>query len=369
MNKYSVAIDLGTTTIELCIICNNEKNVVASDSFKNRQALYGSDVINRIFAIERNYNNYDKLRQVVIEDIKNSVLKLCSNNKISIEDITKIVFSGNTTMNSILLKKDVSSLGKHPFTNCLSENVVLTEDIIFNTFSCVKEIVFIKGASAFIGGDILSGLLYLSENNMLLNNSLLLDLGTNGEMILKHDDKFYATSASCGPAFEGAIRKQNAYGSNVIDAISLGINARKISKEGILQEPFLDKGIEIMGIKLTASIIHDIILAKAAIISGIEILLNEAGVSRVDLMHIYIAGNFGLYLNLQSAYNIKMLPKEFEGKIKIIGNSSLEGAKILCESCDALKYINDFSSEENFIVIQPSLKKHYEDILLKNMTF
>ena len=61
--------------------------------------------------------------------------------------------------------------------------------------------------------------------------------------------------------------------------------------------------------------------------------------------------------------------KEFEGKIKIIGNSSLEGAKIICESCDALKYINDFSSEENFIVIQPSLKKHYEDILLKNMTF
>ena len=189
--------------------------------------------------------------------------------------------------------------------------------------------VFLSGcSSAFLGGDVIAGVMHIekSRNTEVPERYMFLDLGTNGEMVLKDGERYLATSTACGPAFEGCARKQHAYGNSLLEAIALGRRLEKIHANGTLAEEFLDSGIVIHGIHINSEILQSIMLAKAAVYAGIKCLLKTAGLHARDIDKVYIAGGFGFYLNARDAIDLGMLPQDFMDKLEVVGNASLAGA-------------------------------------------
>ena len=168
--RLYAAIDVGTTTVAVSII-NEDNIVIAKDGFLNPEKIFGSDVISRITNSKKD-DNLMRMKKMVEEAILESYNKMLFNNKeYKDAEIIRAVISANTTMASIILGKNIESLGVSPFKMPFTSD----EEIIF---AGVKSTV-IAGASAFIGGDVLSGALYLN----LKDRDVLMDLGTNGEIV------------------------------------------------------------------------------------------------------------------------------------------------------------------------------------------
>ena len=328
MSKIGYAVDLGTTTIDTCLFDTETKQIIAKASCKNRQSLYGSDVLNRILNVTRKPSLEKTLKALAMDDIEKMLKAMIAKTKFSLKDMVGICICGNTTMISILLEYNIESLGRYPFTSKLSGNVETDSKSLFDLPDLSCKVLLSGCASAFIGGDILSGVVYLSGKYSFGKDStdMLIDMGTNGEMFLVHDNSYYTASAACGPAFEGCLRKQNVYGSNAIDAIAMGVKTRRINNDGVIAEPYFESGIDIMNVHIDMDILRQFILAKAAIRAGIETLSHASDVSLDKIDNVYIAGGFGFYLNLDNAVRLGLLPEEFKGKINIVGNTSLLGA-------------------------------------------
>lgn len=345
-----MAVDLGSTMVDSCLIDAEDKGVLAQRSIKNPQRLYGSDVINRILTVKRDINFLMKMREQAVSAIVELLQEMLADLKKKVEhteqehELVKLdaaAITGNTTMISILLGYDISDMGEAPFPTILHGSVIMPGQELFKD-ARMAEIeeeypefleedcnVFLAGcSSAFLGGDVIAGLMHIEKNRNkdVPQRYLLLDLGTNGEMVLKDGERYLATSTACGPAFEGCARKQHAYGNSLLEAIALGRRLEKIHANGTLAEEFLDSGIVIHGISINSEILQSIMLAKAAVYAGIKCLLRTAGLHAKDIDTVYIAGGFGFYLNARDAIDLGMMPQDFMDKMEVVGNTSLAGA-------------------------------------------
>lgn len=366
-NRIRCAVDLGTTTVDCCLYDEESNKVIASQSFKNPQSLYGSDVINRINAVIRYPENKSKLKKLISDKLNTVIKDMIIQSQIQQNSVYKIVICGNTTMVSLIYGLDVTSLGSYPFEPLLTRSILCkANEVMLDSLKDDTEVILSGCASAFIGGDILSGLYFLKKTDSAIwndqTNLLFLDLGTNGEMVLKCKNKYYATSTACGPAFENCTRRQNAYGSSTIDALAMCLRTKKIDDYGSLRDEYLKNGIDIMGLHIDMDIIHQIILAKSAIRTGIDGLLDYAGIGYKDVDKIYVAGGFGFYLNIENAILLGILPSEFMSKISISGNTSLHGA--LTASAEDIDYFTD-----KIEVLQLALDNNYQEKLINNMKF
>lgn len=369
--RYAYAVDLGSTTIDTAIVEIETEKRLTERSFKNRQSLYGSDVINRILAASRDKKKLASMKAMVSDDLRENASEMLKALSLKQDDIKKICICGNATMISILLEYDIESMGHAPFDTRLHESVQCASDLFFaDDFFCGAQLFLTGTASAFIGGDVLAGMAYIEKRLIAPNNKIkkwmLLDLGTNGEMVLCSEGKYFATSASCGPAFEGSLRRQHVYGSGALSAIALGVKTKNILKNGALKPPFDEKGITISNVRLNSDIIRDIILAKAAIRTGIDFLLDEAGMDADRLDAVFLAGGFGFYLDLDAAYYLGLLPKTFDDKVIVIGNSSLAGACCICKDTCFLGLIDDYIVNNKIKVLQLADKKNYQEALMEN---
>lgn len=369
--RYAYAVDLGSTTIDTAIVEIETEKRLTERSFKNRQSLYGSDVINRILAASRDKKKLASMKAMVSDDLRENASEMLKALSLKQDDIKKICICGNATMISILLEYDIESMGHAPFDTRLHESVQCASDLLFaDDFFCGAQLFLTGTASAFIGGDVLAGMAYIEKRLIApdnkIKNWMLLDLGTNGEMVLCSEGKYFATSASCGPAFEGSLRRQHVYGSGALSAIALGVKTKNILKNGALKPPFDEKGITISNVRLNSDIIRDIILAKAAIRTGIDFLLDEAGMDADRLDAVFLAGGFGFYLDLDAAYYLGLLPKTFDDKVIVIGNSSLAGACCICKDTCFLGLIDDYIVNNKIKVLQLADKKNYQEALMEN---
>lgn len=369
--RYAYAVDLGSTTIDTAIVEIETEKRLTERSFKNRQSLYGSDVINRILAASRDKKKLASMKTMVSDDLRENASEMLKALSLKQDDIKKICICGNATMISILLEYDIESMGHAPFDTRLHESVQCASDLLFaDDFFCGAQLFLTGTASAFIGGDVLAGMAYIEKRLIApdnkIKNWMLLDLGTNGEMVLCSAGKYFATSASCGPAFEGSLRRQHVYGSGALSAIALGVKTKNILKNGALKPPFDEKGITISNVRLNSDIIRDIILAKAAIRTGIDFLLDEAGMDADRLDAVFLAGGFGFYLDLDAAYYLGLLPKTFDDKVIVIGNSSLAGACCICKDTCFLGLIDDYIVNNKIKVLQLADKKNYQEALMEN---
>ncbi|MDO5127229.1 MAG: ASKHA domain-containing protein [Eubacteriales bacterium] len=367
MSVFGFAVDLGTTTIECCLVCMKDKTILERQNFPNPQSLYGSDIMNRIVATIRNPQLLQVMKQAVASKLLSCFDNMIKKTGISAYEVHEICICGNTTMVSILLEHDISSLGVYPFDAILKQGVMCETTQIFGEcgYTCP---VYLSGcASAFIGGDILAGLYFLrkDDKDAFCNKTcLFLDLGTNGEMVLYDNGKYYGASTACGPAFESCTRRQNVYGTTTIDAICLGLLSHKIGEDGRLVSGNTSS-VHIQGVTLTADILHQVLLAKAAICAGIFTLCDAAQIEAKQIETVYLAGGFGFYLNLDSAFSIGLLPSCMESKIKILGNTSVLGAISLLGLEDKNLVMHDLLIHILNFAELPA----YQDLFISNMYF
>lgn len=396
IDKNIIAIDMGTTTIEISLLSSETNEIIDTHKYQNPQKIFGSDVMSRItYSLSDNTN---MLTKIIRESVDIKILELLNSNNVNPKSITTIIVSANTTMNYFLLDKNIRDLSKSPYNVDKVNIAILDYEEIFSTSLFNAKVMIIPWNSAFIGGDIISGL-YFSNFNNLEGSNIFIDIGTNGEIVLKSNNKLFATSTSAGPAFEGsnikcgmmaidgAIYKvekiDNMYsystigeklpvgisGTGLIDLIGNLLIDNKIDANGKLIDVnkhfiYKSKDVEIM---LYQDDIRQVQLAKAAIYTGIELLCRVANILYDDIKHVYIAGGFGSYLNIANAIRIGLLPKEFENKIKIIGNSSLNGA---------IKFAKDINGKEKINKIQKSIEAidlnsipDFQKVYLKNIDF
>jgi uncharacterized 2Fe-2S/4Fe-4S cluster protein (DUF4445 family) len=341
-----VAIDIGTTTcvVALCDLLN--KAIVSVKSFINPQTSYGHDVISRI-AYASSQSGLEHLQKLIIDEIQEALNIMLSESSLSSSTIYEIVIAGNATMNHLFLGINPSKMAYAPYTPTILEQINIKADKIFNqTFDKAMIRVF-PSIDAFVGGDIVSGIyaLNLQKSSAV---SLFIDLGTNGEMVLKNGNQIYVTSTAVGPAFEGinitcgtgaiegalsafSMKDVNVFdyetiqnkplknicGSGLIDIVSELFKFGHISKSGYMKEPFhLDSNTY-----LSPKDVRQVQLAKSAIRAGIETLINYANVSVSKIEKVYIAGGFGQHINIQNVVNIGLLPKELENRVLAVGNT------------------------------------------------
>ncbi len=250
-------------------------------------------------------------------------------------------------MGAIILGLPTSGLSEAPFVSPFTE----TETAALTG----TPMTVLPGASAFLGSDSCGGAWALQPGD----GELLMDLGTNGEMIVNSGGKLYGTSAACGPAFENCVRARGIYGKTVISAISELLRRNRISGDGILSTEDALSGIESGGISVTADILREVMTAKAALAASFTLLVRRAGLEVPELKRIYLAGGFGFHLSLRDAVTVGLIPGNLRERVTVSGNTSLLAAeKMAAEGYDsydayrkkviAMQFAGDPEYEEEF---------------------
>lgn len=341
--NYGAAVDIGTTTVVLKLF-SADGICVGEESALNPQRSFSADVIGRIG--ESLKGNSEKLKEQITNCVFSLLTQACDSVGIHNTDVDCMVIAGNTAMLYLLTGTDPSSIARAPF---ISETLFGKWTELFGIKTYLAPCM-----NAFVGGDITAAVL---ESGMWERGetALLCDMGTNGEIALWKNGVLYVTSTAAGPAFEGAeiscgcggiigavhrvwAEDGNIYahtlgnlpavgicGSGLIDAVAAFIETERIDKTGTV---FGELDISANGGKITLlpADIRALILAKAAVAAGIEVLLARSGTDMREINTLYLAGGFGSKLNISSAAAIGLVPFELEGKVKVLGNAALSGA-------------------------------------------
>lgn len=304
--------DIGTTSVAMLLY--DRKGKIA-DRFVavNPQTAFGADVISRIQAAAEPgtaETMHRQIREILVQGLERFRRLLESGETLF------LVLAANTTMTYLLMGWDPAELGRAPFR---ASRLSGAETKIGG----VPCYVF-PGLSAFVGGDIVAGICAcgMCERREL---TLLIDLGTNGEMVLGNCERRIACATAAGPAFEGGVNK-GIWGSDMISLLARLRQEGILDETGLLAEPYFDSGIRIGNVTVTREAVRSIQLAKGAIAAGIEILLDRYGVRSESVDRVVLAGGFGYYLRPEAAAAIGLLTKSLSDRAVPGGNTALSGA-------------------------------------------
>lgn len=376
-SNYGIAVDIGTTTVMANMI--NLKNGMScgTSADYNSQIRFGEDVISRIVYTQENKNGLQELNNVIVKDINNLALTLIEQCNTPLHDVNYMVCAGNTTMIHILLGIELASIRKEPYIPVASKPPIIRASDVGIKISPGGRINCLPGVGAYVGSDITAGILAsgIAQEESL---SLLIDIGTNGEIVLGIKDLLICCSASAGPAFEGAgtqcgmratngaIEKVRIHddgsvlfdtigddnvprgicGSGLIDLVAEIFYAGILDRKGRFipdnRNPHLregNDGIEFLlvekghsgakrDIVITEADIATFIRTKGAIYTAAEALLWQVGYSWSDVERVYISGGFGKYIDIRRAIIIGLLPDLPIEKFQFIGNGSITGAQM-----------------------------------------
>lgn len=360
---YGICIDIGTTTLAALLVNLETEADCQTAVSVNHQRTYGADVISRIDA--SNNGKKWEMQRCIRQDLQKLIRELLQKEKITEQQIQRIVIAGNTTMCHLLRGFSCETLGVAPF---LPVDLSWMEGSAAD-FLGMKEldtkVVILPGISAFVGADIMAG---ITKMNMHRSEGyhLLLDIGTNGEMVLGNCRHMYVTSTSAGPAFEGGNiscgmasipgvishvfmeetgkagfqvigetdgenKKQQAIGicgTGMIDLVYELRERQMIDEHGTYSDLYFDTGYELAEkVKFTQNDIRELQMAKAAIRAGVDILVKKAGITFDEVDDCYLAGGFGTKIDIKKAAEIGLIPKELEMKTIPAGNTVLAGTK------------------------------------------
>lgn len=351
---YLLAIDIGTTTVAGYLLDGRTGEELAVASRHNSQAAFGADVITRIRHGIRGCG--EELTGRIRNCLKEMTLELCSRAEISSDDISLVCAVGNPAMQQFLLGISMENLAKVPFAPVLTQLKMIPAGDILPAWK-QGDFLVIPDMAGFLGADTVAGVL---ETGMLdrKETTLLVDIGTNGEMVLGNSHRLIACSAAAGPALEGAgiqfgmrgqtgaidhVRLENGQvrcsvigggaargicGSGLIDAVAVALEQGLLNERGKILT--VDQVVRLTdGIYLTQEDIRQVQLAKGAIAAGIQLMTNCMGISFSDISQVYLAGAFGTYMDPKSACRIGLLPKELEDRITAVGNAAGSGVKHL----------------------------------------
>lgn len=389
--EYGFAVDIGTTTIVAYLFCKDSLWALAYDGSMNQQQRYGADVLSRIDYA--NKNGVSALRDTVRTQLSGLFLTLCEEAGVDPDKLDVAVITGNTVMLHLLDGLDAKSLAMAPF------NVVSHfghyADFTIKNFEHMR-IYLPRCISAYLGADVTCSVLAADLVN-LPDNTLLVDIGTNGEIVLKAEGKLICCSTAAGPAFEGAgissgmSAKQGAIskvwieddrmlysvihdseavgvcGSGLIDAISVARSLGIINVNGKIVSGEKSFAIGDSGVYITQGDVRELQMAKAAIRAGIDTLLDMKEVDPSAVEELILCGGFGSFLDPITAAGIGMIPSELRHKTRAIGNGAGAGASMILQ--------DRFNEEESMRiateaeVVELSLHKSFSTRYVKAMYF
>jgi uncharacterized 2Fe-2S/4Fe-4S cluster protein (DUF4445 family) len=382
--RFGIAFDLGTTTVVATLLDLSTGTPVAVQSMLNKQQPFGADVITRISATMMDPGALDKLQQLAHETLGELAREVCAEGGVAPHEVYEIAVAGNATMTHIALGIDPEPLGMAPFI--MSARLwpeVLAADVGLGqaVHPRARAVVF-PSFGAYVGGDITAGLM-ASGMDRDARVRLFIDIGTNCEIVLGNREWLLATAAPAGPAFEGAAIKcgmraadgaievvtmtpeelslkvigdaepLGLCGSGLVDAVTGLVKVGLLDESGRFipedeargKTPGLADRLTMIGkervfvlhwrgtaaadsIYLSQRDVRELQFAKAAIATGWQILLEEAGLTAADVKQVLLAGSFGSYLSPASAIRIGLVPKVPVMRVVSAGNVAGEGAKM-----------------------------------------
>ncbi len=367
-----LAVDVGTTKIAAYLVDLQTGLTLASRGATNPQLAQGEDVLSRIKYCDEQSEGGKKLQQVLVQELNNLSQELCESVGASAHEIVDCVIVGNTAMQHLLVGLPVHSLGTAPYHPTQVDSMTLSAALVGLKLSPGANLYLPPNVAGFVGGDHVAMLLS-SGAWKATKTTLAVDIGTNTEISLVHKGRHLACSCASGPAFEGAhireglraipgaiervfieadgvkvqtIQNQPAIGicgSGILDAVAEMRRENLIDHRGAFNKAdqrltwqdghpeFVLVKAERSGINreiaLNRKDVHEVQLAKAAIRSGIEVLLREANIHAEDIDEFLVAGAFGTYLDLTNSIRIGMFPELPLRKFKQIGNAAGSGAR------------------------------------------
>jgi len=404
--KLGVAIDIGTTTVAMHLIDLATETRLATKSGANAQIPHGADVTSRIRHCAQNGN--ELLTTLIREQISSMLIDACSQAGVQPDSVVYISIAANTVMQHIVAGYSPVSLGVAPFD---------TVSLFGEELPAWKELPVAKGTkihytpaiSAYVGGDVTAGLLAAGFED-ITHPALFIDIGTNGEMVLKHEGTYYCCATAAGPAFEGAeIAMGMAAEPGAIDHVSLKqADASSASSEDstppqlnfstigggkptglcgsglldilavMLETGDVDETGRLLGndkfwiskeddVYITAGDVRKLQLAKAAIAAGIQVLLRFARLTIEDVKSLALAGGFGSYMDLQSAARIGLFPKSLLPDAKALGNTAGEGAVLAVNSEDVRERLKKIRADCEYVEL--SSIAFFNDKFVEQMAF
>ncbi|MBQ3503922.1 MAG: DUF4445 domain-containing protein [Oscillospiraceae bacterium] len=358
INKgHLLAIDIGTTTVVCYLLDGITGKELARSSMPNPQAAFGADVISRIQAALR--GGLEQETELIRHCLSSLIREVCGEAGISPDQIGVVSPVGNPAMQQLFLGISPENLAAVPFNPVLTEaKAVPCGDIL--PICPRAQLLVIPNISGYIGADTL-GCVLAAELYQKEEITLLVDIGTNGEMVLGSKDRMIACAAAAGPALEGANiqfgmcaaegaidhvwlengrlqcsvigggEAKGICGSGMIDAVAAALQTGLLNHRGRLRGE--DAVLYLtQKVYLTQEDIRRIQLAKGAIHAGIVLMAKQLGIGTTDIRKVLLAGAFGNHLNPQSACRMGLLPEELADRIEAVGNAAGSGAKML--ACD-----------------------------------
>jgi uncharacterized 2Fe-2S/4Fe-4S cluster protein (DUF4445 family) len=415
------AVDVGTTTVVVLLVDLVTGEVLSRAGAFNEQIRFGDNVITRIEAAHKPENLAALQRAIVMETIQPLLLRACERAGRSLERIAGGAIAGNTTMLHLLVGEDPTPLGIAPFTpRFIKGKQVLAGEIklVANGLAPETPLQLLPGIAGYIGADITAGI-FASGMNFDSTPSLLVDIGTNGEIVLQCGGKLTACATAAGPAFEGCglrcgtrardgavsdlrltlnpfqlktktignvplSRANGLCGSAYVDFLAtarssglLGVTGRfevaaweKLPAQNRFTEDDeralrLTETNGMGGLRVSEVDVALLLQAKAAIGAGIEILLETAGIRAADLGRVYLAGGFGMHLNVAHAIAIGLLPGFREEQVRVVGNTALAGALLALVDRTTLDEMENLRPQVE--VIELNLADNFEDRYIEHL--
>ena len=416
------AVDIGTTTVVVLLVDLVSGDVLSRAGAFNGQIRFGDNVVTRIDAA-RDPQILAAMRQAIaVETIRPLLLRACERAKRDIGRIAGGAIAGNTTMLHLLVGEDPTPLGIAPFTpRFIAGRQATAAAIMLDGDGLAPEtpVQLLPGIAAYIGADIAAGV-YASGMVYDTAPSLLVDMGTNGEIVLQSGGKLTACATAAGPAFEGSglrcgtraregavsdltlaldpfaihaatigdvplARATGLCGSAYVDFLAsaracglLQSNGRfvaqawdglpaahRLTDDGERALALTDSG-KPGALRISEVDVALLLQAKAAIGAGIEILLRSAGLRAEELSHIYLAGGFGMHLDVAHAIAIGLLPGCRVEQVRVVGNTALAGAMLALVDRSCLGEMEDLRAQVE--VIELNLAEGFEDHYIDHLS-
>lgn len=404
---YHLAYDIGTTTVVCYLLDGKTGRELAVASMGNPQGSYGADVISRIqHAL---HGKLEELTQCIRTGMCRLAEEVCSQMGADPEQIGTVSVVGNPCMQQLFFGISPENLATVPFAPVLTKSVIVAAKDYLPVCTNAK-LLTPPDISGYVGADTVACLLATNQASRE-SATLLVDIGTNGEMVLGNSKKMVACSTAAGPALEGAkIRfgmrgKEGAIdkvwledgcihysvigqtsavgicGSGLIDAVAVMLEIGAVNGQGRIQTPESAPDIasylgEVDGkrvfyltenVYLTQQDIREVQLAKGAIAAGIEMMTNHLGISLQDIASVQIAGAFGSSIRPESAAKIGLIPTELLTKVTAVGNAAGSGAKLLVCNAAELDLADALAARIRHLELASSLD--FQEIFVENMLF
>jgi uncharacterized 2Fe-2S/4Fe-4S cluster protein (DUF4445 family) len=380
--SLALVIDLGTTTVVAHLVDLTAGQTIGSAARYNSQIPYGADVVRRILWCESEPDGVSRMQELAVSDISSLTQELQEKHRFGLGDVSAVVAAGNTTMMHLLMGIEPRGIRREPYVGGAYDPPPFRAAELGIKINPRGLLYCLPCISSFVGADIVAGVLAVNMHKRA-ELSMLIDIGTNGEIVIGNQDWLMCASASAGPAFEGS---ENTCGmratSGAIDHIRLADPDTPLSFSTIGDKPptgicgsgYVDLLAELLRlgvmdktgqlnmqmdcprVRLRADGLaeyvvvwaretghgHDIVLAqddimnltraKGAIFSACRVIMNQLNLSFDEIDEILVAGGFGSFLNIENAIMIGLLPDIPAHKIRFVGNTSIGGARRACLS-------------------------------------